>query len=343
MNAEKAKKSPRKIISNTISWVLGGLILLLVVFQIIMVRSSSYVNYGVPSLFGYSFMSVATDSMVGTASDSLPVGTGVIMRQIPVGDVSTSDVITFKSDYLTSKAGFTVVVSHRVQEILLSPSKENGYGGVAAKVGEEYSLDGGNTWVTSDGKLVSALGGTAVRIRLISSPDDSMVSYNIPTYNSESVGAYTFYACGDNLNAETCGTNGCARTYRDKVTQSNYIGKIVSHNDALGWLLGVAMSTWFVPVCCLVPLAIIVTFSAIDLVKEGRGEQAEEERQILLAANKAGVDPNDERAYLLFSEKQRYKLQVREQLEKAKEEERKRILREMKKKGNGAATMEVKS
>jgi hypothetical protein len=291
MNAEKAKKSPRKIISNTISWVLGGLILLLVVFQIIMVRSSSYVNYGVPSLFGYSFMSVATDSMVGTASDS----------------------------------------------------KENGYGGVAAKVGEEYSLDGGNTWVTSDGKLVSALGGTAVRIRLISSPDDSMVSYNIPTYNSESVGAYTFYACGDNLNAETCGTNGCARTYRDKVTQSNYIGKIVSHNDALGWLLGVAMSTWFVPVCCLVPLAIIVTFSAIDLVKEGRGEQAEEERQILLAANKAGVDPNDERAYLLFSEKQRYKLQVREQLEKAKEEERKRILREMKKKGNGAATMEVKS
>jgi hypothetical protein len=322
---------------------LGGFIVFLVICQVVMVRSSTYQTYGVPSLFGYSFMEVATDSMVGDASDSLKVGTGAIMKQVSVSEVKTSDVITFKSDYLTSKAGQTIIVSHRVQEILLTPSSEGGQGGFAAKIGEEYSLDGGNSWVTSDGAMIRAKGGLSIRTRLASDPDETLLTYTIPNYSSSAISTYTFYTCGDNLNAETCGTGGCAPTYRDKVTQSNYIGKIVGHNDFLGGLLSVAMSTWFVPVCCLVPLLLIVTFSAIDLVKEGRGEQKEEDRQILLAANKAGVDLADERSFLLFSEKQRYKIQVREEMEKTKAEQKKRILKDMKKKGKMTATMEGKS
>ena len=52
----KHKKPTHKVVSNIVSGVLGGLILLLIVFQVLMVRSSTYTEFGVPSLFGTSFM-----------------------------------------------------------------------------------------------------------------------------------------------------------------------------------------------------------------------------------------------------------------------------------------------
>jgi signal peptidase I len=338
----QAKKKPiRKIVSSAISWVLGALILLLLGCQIAMLTSSSYKEYGVPSLFGYSFMQVKTDSMNGTASDSLPTYTGIVVQKIDPKEVRPNDIITFKSSTTTS-TGQSIVVSHRVREVMVYPSAENEQGSLWISSLEEFSTDGVN-WTASTGLSYAFDSATRVRVRLQGNVSDSTVTYIIPGYTSNTSGLRAFYTIGDYLNAQTCPEGGCPNSYRDNVSQANLIGKVIYHSNFLGTLLGAAMSNWFVPVCCLVPLAIIVTFSAIDLVKEGRGEQAEEERQILLAANKAGVDPNDERAYLLFSEKERYKIQVREQLEKTKEEERKRILREMKKKGNGTATMEVKS
>jgi len=342
----KAKKPTHKVVSNIVSGVLGGLILLLIVFQVLMVRSSTYTEFGVPSLFGTSFMQVATDSMEGDLPDSLKTYTGVIMKQTPSKDIKTDDVITFKSAYLSRYAGYTVVVSHRVKEIVLTPSEVGGMGGIAINKAEEYSLDSGTTWATATGEMMPLAAGKGVKIRLIEHPDDSVLYYTIPNYSSSVAGEYIFYACGDNLKAETCklqASGVCSYNYRDEVEPENYIGKIIAHNDALGAILGVAMSTWFVPVACLVPLLLIVTFSAIDLVKDGKKEQFEEERQILLAANKAGVNPNDERAYYLFSEKQRYKIQVRSEMEKTKAEQKKRILKEMKKKGEMRSTMEVKS
>jgi|LAHS01.1.fsa_nt_gb signal peptidase I len=344
--AQKKKKPVRKIVSNVLSWFFGALVVLLLGCQVIMLTSSTYRNFQVPSLFGYSFMKVLTNSMEGDNPDSLPTNTGVVMRQTAAKEIKVHDVITFKSDYLSSKAGGTIVVSHRVSEIMVYPSEEDGNGKLSVSVSEEYSSNNGATWTASDGQMMDFKGGTNVRVRSIEKPEGSVVSYTIPYYTEGKNGLYMFFTIGDNLNADTCkytSTGTCTMSYRDTIKEDHVIGKIVYHSDTLGYFLGLALSSWFVPVCCLVPLAIIVTFSAIDLVKEGRNEEKEEERQILLEANKMGVDPNDERAFYLFSEKQRYKIQVRNELEKAKAAERKRILREMKKKGNGTATMEVKS
>jgi signal peptidase I len=264
----KKKKTTRQIVSTVINWVLGILVVFLVVCQVqIIISKSKSENHGVPSLFGYSFMTVLTDSMVNTAnpSESLNIGTGVVMKRVDSSSIQTGDVITFYSETLSQLVGSEEVVSHRVMEI--------------AKASD---------------------------------------------------GTYIFYTRGDNLNAQTCPNNSCPETYRDTVYEKDYIGKIVYHSDVLGGFLSTAQQSWFVPVACLVPLLIIAVSSLVDLLKATKEEEREEDRQVLLALNKAGIDFNDERAVYLFSEKQRIKLELKNTLEKQKEDEKKRLRKEMK-------------
>jgi hypothetical protein len=251
---------------------LGIVIVFLVGCQIQIIKSKNE-NYNVPSLFGYSFMTVLTDSMVNTddPAESLDVGTGVVMQKVPASTIVPGDIITFYSVELSKEAGKSMVISHRVKEITTA----------------------------TDGTI-------------------------------------TFYTRGDNLHAETCQYNAggvCSETTRETVEEKYYLGKIVSHSNTLGAFLSTAQQIWFIPVCCLAPLLIIVISSLVDLVKAERSEQYDINREILLGLNAAGIDFNDERAVYLFSEKQRYKIEMRESLEKEKENEKKRLLKEMKKKG----------
>jgi hypothetical protein len=273
MKSAEQKKKGKKTLSTIFNWILGLLIVFLVGCQIQIIRSRSS-NYNVPSLFGYSFMTVLTDSMVNTAnpSESLNVGTGVVLKKEPASSIQVGDVITFYSEELTAALKQPMVVSHRVHEI-----------------------------------------------------------------TTASDGTFIFYTRGDNLQAETCkGYSGgtCSEATRDIVPEKYYLGKIVFHSDTLGGFLSTAQQIWFIPVCCLVPLLIIVITSLVDLIKVERSEQAEVDHEILLGLNRAGIDFNDEKAVYLFTEKQRYKIEMRESLQKEKDAEKKRLMKTMKKKGN---------
>ena len=111
----------KKIISYAIDAVLVGIILLLG-YTVISMMTSKNKNYGVPQVFGKSFLYVATDSMDDPENkNSLSPGTGIIIEKIqnyeslkisnPIyGDEEdstritdydkTGDIVTF---YLTSK------------------------------------------------------------------------------------------------------------------------------------------------------------------------------------------------------------------------------------------------
>jgi signal peptidase I len=272
MKDDAQKKKTKKAFSSIANWILGLLIVFLVGCQVQIIRSKNE-NYSVPSLFGFSFMTVLTDSMVNTSdpSQSLDVGTGVIMQKVPAKEIVVGDVITFYSEELSSYFKEDLVVSHRVMSI-----------------------------------------------------------------ETASDGSFVFYTRGDNLQAQTCkgySSGSCSEDTRDIVPEKFYIGKIVYHNNTLGGFLSTAQQPWFIPVCCLAPLLIIAISSLRDLIKAEKAEQYSVDREILLGLNAAGIDFNDERAVYLFSEKQRYKIEMRESLEKEKENEKKRLLKEMKKKG----------
>ena len=68
-------------------------------------------NYGVPSVFGYSFLYVATDSMDGDLPDSLPIGTGIVIQDVDPHSIAPGDVITFYYPAIGAPD------THRVHEI----------------------------------------------------------------------------------------------------------------------------------------------------------------------------------------------------------------------------------
>jgi hypothetical protein len=324
----------KKWISRTIDGVLIAFIVFLVGCQVSIVVTGQK-DYGVPSLFGYSFMNVLTDSMVGDNPDSLPTGTGVIMQKVDVSSIKPEDIVTFYSVNLSSKLS-NPVVSHRVMEMKIYPTISGGEGQFALRKQEEYSLDNGLTFTHSDESLMSFKSGTRILYRNIVSakdetkPGDSM-SYTIPNFDEDKVGEHIFDVCGDNLNAQTCPSNACSETYRDSVEEKYYIGKVVSHSDSFGAFLRVVQSSWFIPVAVLVPLTIVALLSVIDAVKAYRKEQKDEEEKIKAALVASGIDPNDEKAVYLFSEKERCKIELAKQIQDTKDKEKKKMLKEMKK------------
>ena len=102
----------KKLISRIVDVVLGVLLAFMVFVQVSMLVSQSKPeNYGVPSVFGTSFLYVATDSMEGDNADSLNQGTGVIIKKDDPKNVKVGDVITFYYPKLNAPD------THRVVEI----------------------------------------------------------------------------------------------------------------------------------------------------------------------------------------------------------------------------------
>lgn len=235
-------------------------------------------DYGVPSVFGYSFLYVATDSMEGDLPDSLPVGTGIVIQDVDPHSIAPGDVITFYYPAIGAPD------THRVHEI---------------------SED-------EDGHL-------------------------------------TFYTRGDNLNAQL--SNGqWDENYREVVPEEHYIGKVVSHSKAFGTFLTYVSpqvpsehnhSSWLFPLLVILPLAICAAITIFSTVRQLRKEGKQEKLAIAKAMEEEGIDQSDEAAVLAFEEKWRFKKELREQFEEEKERERKKLLRDMKKKRKSEANQPI--
>ena len=319
---EETKKK-KKIGSKIVDVILGALILLILGLQIDMFITKSN-NYGIPSLFGYSFMEVLTDSMEGEASDSFGAGEGVVIQKKDVNEVKAGDVIAFYSEAI----GYCV--SHRVIEKVESPKAANEPGSFEVSSAFEYSLDNGTTWI-SGGNKVSLEAGKTFLSRSKEDKENSL-THTMPAYK----GAFemTFYTCGDNLNAEWyTKTTGKAveSTYRDVVPSEFYVGSVISHSHFFGGVLHTVQSIWFVPVAILVPILIIGTMTTIDFIKEYREEKKKEEEELNAEMIKEGIDPNDEKAVLVFKEKAMMRREIEKEMAIMKEEQKALFMEEYKK------------
>ncbi len=265
----------KKIISRIVDIVLGIILVFMIYVQASMlITQNKAENYGVPSVFGTSFLYVATDSMEGTNPDSLNTGTGIIIKKDDPKNVKVGDVITFY--YPTLGAPDT----HRVLEI------------------------------TSDDK------------------------------------GLVFHTRGDNLNAWSCRdlTDGCPETAWETIPEKYYIGTVVAHSDAFGTFLtyvspqaaaATGKTPWLVPVLIVVPIAAIATITIVQTILNYRKEKKAYEVELFEAADKAGVDRNDEKAMMLFEEKFNLKRELREQIAKEKEKEKKKLRKQLKKEEKG--------
>lgn len=288
-------KKKRKWISYTIDGVLGVLILFVLFIQIEMMVSKSK-NRGVGSVFGTSIAYVLTDSM----------------------DVEPGTVLTYNSK--TEKEGSDPkVLTYTVTD----------------------PIHMGN------GVIISKLGGVselkpfdAVTFHMSYQGSDVVVTHRFIEYDTSSS---TLYLMGDNVCATfgrgtepTCEEGGVRYSYDhagdyNEVKWEDVVGKVSGNSKALGTAINITQQTWFVPVMVLVPLGIIAGVSGYDMIKESKREEKEEEAEIALALQNAGIDPTNEAEVLKFEEKERYKLEMRKTIEDEKEAEKKRLRAEIEK------------
>ena len=317
------QKKKKKIASKIVDIVLGALIVLILGLQIDMFITKSN-NHGIPSLFGYSFMEVLTDSMEGDKDDSFAAGEGIVIQKKDVNDVRAGEVIAFYSEAI----GYCV--SHRVIEIVESPKAVGEKGSFEVSSAFNYSVDGGNNWLPGGEKV--ALESGATFLTRSSSDTENVLSHTIPSYNGKSM--MTFFTCGDNLDAkwykETTG-KAVESTYRDTVRSEYYVGTVVSHSPFFGGVLHTVQSIWFVPVAILVPILIIGTMTAVDFIKGYKEEKRKEDEEINAEMIKAGIDPNDEKAALMFKEKALMRKEIEKEMLAMKEEQKALYLEEYRK------------
>lgn len=323
MAEEKKKKKVGRII---VDCILGGLIVLVLGMQVNTMLTKKD-NYDVPSLFGYSFMQVLTDSMEGSAPDAFDAGEGIIIQKKDVNEVKPEDVITFFSESIH------FCVSHRVQEIVYSPKTATEPGSFIVSASQEYSFNR-TDWVKG-GELVSLASGESFYTRATAKEagkEEPYVSHQIPKYTEEQ--KIMFYTCGDNLEAdwyvESTG-HSVASNYRDNVDSKYYVGTVISHNKFLGGVLGTVQAPWFIPAVIMLPILLIAALSVVDFIKGWKEETKREEAEFQAALEAAGIDKTDERAVLIFKEKYQYKLDMQRELEAIKKEQKEIYLKELKK------------
>jgi len=324
----------KKWLSRTIDIILGIFIALVALLQVDLILTKQN-NHGVPSIFGYSFMEVLTDSMDGSYADSFKAGEGIIIEKRDTSLIYPDDVITFYSPSLSERSGSEVVVSHRVMEVLIPPASEEENATIYLSSRTEYTFDSSRdelTWKSAiSDEAISIEANQTFYVRMKEAPSP-YITYTAPSYSSTD--ETIFYTCGDNLDAEwfvqTTGQS-VSPTYRDRVEKKNVLGVVISHSSFLGSFLSLVQSTWFIPVCVIIPLLIMAAFSLIDYIKKTRKEAQEEERLIKEEMIASGVDLNDEAAVLLFTEKARYRLEIKQELEKEKQKEIKRQKKALKK------------
>lgn len=103
-NTKKSGLNPRKILKIASS-VLLVLTLILCVIVVSQILSQGYVSIG-----GYSVFRVVTPSMEPT----LPVGTLLLAKEVPISDIQVDDIVVFKSK---SSDMLGAVITHRVINI----------------------------------------------------------------------------------------------------------------------------------------------------------------------------------------------------------------------------------
>lgn len=316
---EKRLDERRKKVSKAIDIILGAIIAFMLFVMGSMIVSMQTSPYGVPSVFGKSFLYVATDSMAidteaneeqcsALVSDSekdecyrvmaaenaddyeighFSAGSGVIIEKTEAKTIKVGDVITFYYDKLGA------LDTHRVKAIV--------------EPGETI--------------LYKAIGSNKSAI----------------TVKNSSSSERMFLTRGDNLHAQLS-AGFWAPEYYETVLESKVVGKVTFASEGFGTFLSFVSpavpgghATWVYPLFVLLPLLFIAVSSIIDTVKAAKSEAKEEQEEIDKAIAEAGIDPNEEKAVYLFTAKLSYKIEMKKEMEKEKERLKKALRKQMRK------------
>lgn len=276
--------SKKKIISYIVDGVLILIIALLGYVQISMLTNK---RFGVPVVFGKSFLYVATDSMDDKTKGCYAPGTGIIIEKVG------------------HKGMMNLKLSTPIYEDPSDPeSKIIGYNNDGSVV--TFALDLTNQTVPDTHRLINRevdengkIWFTTMGDKYRLDPDESgKFNFDKPWSEDKFIGKVVYHskALGSFLT-------------------------IASPSAAAS----VGKKAWFFPVAIVTPIVILAGMYIVDAFRKYHKEEKEREAKINAAMEKAGVDMNDEEAVELFRMKEEIRLDYQEEFEKMKKEIRKEL------------------
>ena len=312
MATEEKKKEKEKqgksLWSRILDWVLGVLVALLLFLQVDIIITSRN-NYGVPSLFGYSFMQILTNSMEGPDDDRV-----LLTYQKDFYGAPSQEV-----DPLTEERPVLEVFPLDYED-METVKKNFDYGYLIKRGPRRLPVDTGVIIKAIDfqdivpGDVLTFVTDIVINGQTYRATPTSHRVIEID-YEKETLSCF-----GDN----NMPYDGSRRAFYSDPTQRNdlkkadILGEVISNNDALGAALGAVQSTWFLPVMIIVPLGIIGISSAVEAILKGHQERKKEKALLEAAIDAAGIDRNDEIAMEKFVTRYQAKRDMQLELEKEK-------------------------
>ncbi len=84
------------IVGKTTYYLLFGIIILFLVFNVYNIFANKFFKQQVPKVFGYAYQLVLTDSMKGTEPDSFPGHTLIVIKE--QDEYKVGDIVTFSTE-----------------------------------------------------------------------------------------------------------------------------------------------------------------------------------------------------------------------------------------------------
>ncbi len=188
----------------------------------------------------------------------------------------------------------------------MEPELPVGNGVIVKKVDVE-TLVASTTPEAKDGDIIT----------FFRSSDELIITHRIIEVIDDGDGTLTFKCLGDNLNAQTCPTEGCTIANSDLVPEEFVMGKVIASSVALGAISRFFSSPITTLFLVLIPLGAVFASSIVDFIKAAKMRPEEE------TANSKVLSDEE------LSDEEFVKIKEQEKLLVIKEMEKERLRKEM--------------
>lgn len=306
----KKKKTPWQIAGAVIDWIIGIFIVFIAAIEITAFATKGS-NYGVPSFFGNQVSVVQTDSMAYDENgDKLySVGTAIFSHKDDYSSLKEGDDISFYNHVFSASEtnqAYALFVHRVIAYVPVGGTDHVTFGGktfsydISNPYGVPYYIVMGANVSNKEGisthyssYQVQYVFESEAGMNLLS----SQTSVTLPDFHA-------YYSSADEVATASYSVNG----------SGIYMGKVVGHSDFVGGFYSFLEQPYGLILVILIPCAIIIVSTIIDMVKVHKMSDEEveekygdggEKKTSGSGTEKAPADPNDPLAGLSEEDKKR--------------------------------------
>jgi|GEM_PF-2651406 len=304
----KKKKTPLQIAGTLIDWIVGIFIVLIAAIEITAFATKGS-NYGVPSFFGNQVSVVQTDSMAYDENGNklYSVGTAIFSHKDAYSSLKEGDDVSFYNHVFSASEtnqAYALFVHRVIAYVPVEGTDSISFGGktYSCRISNPYGVP----YYIVMGANVSNKEGisthySSYQVQYVFEDEDGMkklsnqTNVNLPDFHA-------YYSSSEDVSIASYSVNG----------SGIYMGKVVGHSDFVGGFYSFLEQPYGLILVILLPCAIIVISTIVDMVKvhqmsdeEVEAKYGDGKEEGTSEKNGASVNPDDPLAGLSQEDKKR--------------------------------------